>query len=179
MRFFTPELYVQANSADDAEADRAEEAWEVAIGDYRRHLASIRKKLPPSAIQLAKLYLHDWEFLAFDKHNPATIEIIPLRKKFASAWLSLRSGDQVTELLYILCGDVQEHVGKFGRKLAAGTKIWLYEEVDLHGDNPNAFVHRILWSDGRITEIPSYSVVIHTFSIPQNGSKRKTRGIAS
>jgi hypothetical protein len=41
MRFFTPELYCLFNSANEEEADRAEEAWESALQAYRNHLEGL------------------------------------------------------------------------------------------------------------------------------------------
>ena len=40
MRYFTRQLYQQFNSADDEEADRADEAWEAAIEKYRQQFRS-------------------------------------------------------------------------------------------------------------------------------------------
>ena len=64
MRFFTPELYVRFNSADDAEADVADAEWESAVAAYRRHLDGLRDRIPMQVRALADLCLHDAELLA-------------------------------------------------------------------------------------------------------------------
>jgi hypothetical protein len=64
MRYFTRQLYQQFNSADDAEADRADEAWEAALREYRRHLEGQRDRMPANVARLADLNLHDAEILS-------------------------------------------------------------------------------------------------------------------
>jgi hypothetical protein len=46
MKYFTPELFVELNSDDDAAVDRAEGKWLEAIRKYRLHLKRIGGKLP-------------------------------------------------------------------------------------------------------------------------------------
>jgi hypothetical protein len=48
---------------------------------------------------------------------------------------------------------------------------WLYDELDTDDRHPGLFWHRILWSDGQVTEIPLVDVVVH--SLPANGLPRK------
>src|SRR5437870_701827 len=67
MRFFPPELYVRFNSADEDEADRANEAWESALLAYRKHLDDIRERFPSQVRKLAEFCLHDAEFLGYDQ----------------------------------------------------------------------------------------------------------------
>jgi hypothetical protein len=45
MKFFTPELFVRFNSADDV-GDRADEEWEAAVRAYHKHLDGVGDKLP-------------------------------------------------------------------------------------------------------------------------------------
>jgi hypothetical protein len=179
MRFFTPERFIKFGSTDDEEADRADDEWEMAIDAYERHLAPLKKKLPESAVPLFESSFHDWEFLMFDTNNPGAIRVLPLKKKFHSASLYLQSGDKVADLFYVLCGGVREQLGRRHKEFGTGTKIWLYDEIDRYEKIPDSFVHRILWSDGKETEIPFYSVVIHTLSIHQNGARPKNRRAAS
>jgi len=64
MKFFTPQLYLQFNSPDDQEANRADQAWEAAIQAYHRHLETIRERMPSQVAKLAGLDLHDAEILS-------------------------------------------------------------------------------------------------------------------
>ena len=48
MKYFTPELYAQGNSPDDAVVDQSEEEWERRIKRYRRHYKRIEAQLPPA-----------------------------------------------------------------------------------------------------------------------------------
>jgi hypothetical protein len=179
MRFFTPELFIGFSSAGDAEADRADDEWEVAIDAYERHLIPIKKKLPQSAVSLTETSFHDWELLMFDTNNPSTIRVFPLKKKFHSASLYLQSGDKVADLFYVLCAGVREQLGRRHKEFGTGTKIWLYDEIDRYDKIPDSFVHRILWSDGKETEIPFYTAFVNTFPVHETGLKGKTRGLAS
>jgi hypothetical protein len=179
MRFFTPERFINFGSDDDEEADRADEAWELAIDAYERHLLPIKKKLPQSAVSLTETSFHDWEILMFGTNNSNTIRAFPLRKKFHSASLYLQCGDKVADLFYVLCANVREQLGRRRKEFGTGTKIWLYDEIDRHGKIPDSFVHRILWSDGMETEIPFYTAFVHTFPVHETGSNGTTRGVAS
>jgi hypothetical protein len=179
MRFFTPERFINFGSDDDEEADRADEAWELAIDDYERHLIPIKKKLPQSAVSLTETSFHDWEILMFDTNSSSTIRVFPLKKKFHSASLYLQSGDKVADLFYVLCADVREQLGSRHKEFGSGTKIWLYDEIDRYDKIPDAFVHRILWSDGKETEIPFYTAFVHTFPVHESGTNVRTHGVAS
>ncbi|APW61177.1 hypothetical protein [Paludisphaera borealis] len=45
---------------------------------------------------------------------------------------------------------------------------WLYDEVDVDSESQGALLHRVLFSDGIILEIPFKSVWIHT--VPMRAS---------
>jgi len=184
LRFFTPELYIRFGSDDDAEADAADEAWEMAIKAYDQHLGAIRKRLPRSAVALSELCLHDWEVLAFDKQNLNGDELFPSHESFPprmelrAAGFSLQNGQLITDLIYILADRIRKSRGKKHKQFSEESKLWLYDEVDAFDDVPGASVHRILLSDGSEIEIPFYTVIIRKFSVHQNGRSKKTRGTA-
>jgi hypothetical protein len=172
MQFFTPELYQQFNSSNDDEADRADAAWEAAVEAYRRHLDSIRDKMPSQVRSVAELCLHDAELLACTQ-EVQSLFAQPVESSWpgpvwsAVAILSLRQAEKVWSLIYLLWDRLQEHPPKEDWRFSQSHKHWLYDEVDLAADQRGMFVHRILFSDGSVLEIPFVSVVTHSFSWEQ------------
>ena len=166
LRFFTPELYLRFGSDDDTVADAADDAWEAAIKAYDERLGAIRKQLPPSAVALAELCLHDRELLSFDEQNPGLVKSIArhaavqMPDKLRTAGLSLQNGQEVIDLIYILVDGVRKRRSRQKKLFGDGDKLWLYDEVDIHNELPGASVHRILFSDGSEIEIPFHTVII-------------------
>ncbi|MFL6216686.1 MAG: DUF4085 family protein [Blastocatellia bacterium] len=182
MRFFTPELYLQFNSPDEAVADRADEAWEKAIHKYQRHLQSIRPKLPSQVKEVAELSLHDAEVLAFEREMqpgfPLSKTPVPFPIWYAFASLSLKQNQTILSLLYILGDHIQEYPAKEDWQFSRSDTHWLYDEVDLDLNHQGMFLHRILFSDGRIFEIPFMSVVVSRFSLPATDEAGTAKRIA-
>src|SRR5207248_2041485 len=108
MRYFTPLLYRQFNSADDEEADRAEQAWETAIKDYHQHLEGLRDRMPSAVGKLAALDLHDAEVLSrVEEIQPGgTFSYpdfpfpVPLAFWSAVAVITLRKREEIVSLIY-------------------------------------------------------------------------------
>ena len=171
MKFFTPELYLRYNSGDDAEADRADEDWEAAIRDYRRHLGSIREELPPRARELAEvLCLHDAELFAL-RCDPPRPAHEPEGMPYPVATILLRQGDLFVSIDYLLWGPAIEIPGPGGWPKASSPVCWLYDEVDSVADeilrargDGRPLWHRILFSDGRSLAIPFLDVIVNRFS---------------
>jgi hypothetical protein len=181
MRFFTPELYVQFNSPDDAEADRADEAWEEAIRAYRQHLDHIRDRLPSQVRELAELCLHDAELLACNPHEDMAFPPHPVWP--APFWsvlavLSLKQAQTVTNLIYMLWDGIREYAPQRDWPFSKERKQWMYDEVDVAADSRGAFLHRVLFSDGSVMEVPFLAVVIHRFAWREAGSEAEARGSA-
>jgi hypothetical protein len=180
MRFFTPELYVQFNSPDDAEADRADEAWEAATRAYRQHLDRIRDRLPSQVRKLAELCLHDAALLACSPHQDIAFPSQSAGPPFWSvlAVLSLKQEQTVTNLIYMLWDWVREYAPQGDWPFSEERKHWLYDEIDVATDARGAFLHRVLFSDGSVMEIPFLAAVIHRFVLQQAGSDAETCGSA-
>lgn len=169
MRFFTPELFRRVNSPDDREADLADEAWESAIVDYQRHLDSLRGRMPSYASGVVDLCLHDAATVAYQE-IPLLLPGDPLLEDLALpspavALVVLQRHDKVWTLAYRLSGSVRQASQPEGW-VSSSQHQWLYDEVD---EDPNsasgAFVHRILFSDGRVLEIPYRSVKVSESSL--------------
>jgi hypothetical protein len=78
MKYFTPELFVAANSADAEMADRAARAWDDTSAAYLKYIKRVGEKLPtPIRTFLQRQNLHDAELL------PAR----PQARGFAPFWI--------------------------------------------------------------------------------------------
>ena len=166
MLFFTPELYARFNSSDEREADEADEAWERASVRYRKHLDGIRDRMPSAVRKLADLCLHDVELLAFDQAvEPAFLTphapTAPFPYWSATAVLSVRSESGIATLFYVLWDRTREVPSPEDWPFSKEHVHWLYDEIDTHAGQPGLFLHRILFSDGRVVEIPFMSVIVH------------------
>jgi hypothetical protein len=188
MRFFTPELYVRFNSADEEEADRANEAWETAIQDYERHLDGLRDRMPSQIKKLTELCLHDSELLALNEEmeplmpfpfEPFLFERFgPIPFWSALAVTSLKQDDKILTLFYVLWDRIREHSRPQDWPFSGLRKHWLYDEVDVATDSRRGFLHRVLFSDGSVIEIPFVSVITHGFSLPPSGAENTSKKIA-
>jgi hypothetical protein len=170
MRFFTPELYMQFNSADDATADAANEAWETALRDYQSHLDAIRDRMPAQVRRLAELCLHDAEILGFDQETqslfpgPESLSPVPLWSVVAI--LSVEQAGSLRYVIFTLWDRVREYPASAAWPFSKARKHWLYDEVDVATDRREMFLHRILFSDGSVVEIPFASVITSTLALP-------------
>jgi hypothetical protein len=184
MRFFSPELYLQFNSSDEDEADRGNEAWEAAIEAYHQHLESLRDQMPSHVRKLVELCLHDWQLLAFHQ------EIEPLASSpgepaspspfwAAVAMVSLQQDARVLSLIYVLWDRMREYPAKGDWPFSKSRKHWLYDEVDVAKGPRGGFLHRVLFSDGSVMEIPFLTVFTYGFPLATSDVDQTSRGIAS
>jgi hypothetical protein len=185
MRYFTPHLYRQFNSADDEEADRADEAWEAAIAEYRRHLEGLRDRMPSNVGKLADLDLHDAEVLSrAEEVQPGAPFLFhefpfPVALAFwsAVAIVTTRQGGEIVSLIYCLWDRLREHPAPDDWPFSKLREHWLYDEVDVASERRGPFLHRILLSSGVEIEIPFTAVVIHRFTLQQEAAGGgKSRG---
>ena len=163
MRFFTPDLFVRFNSDDDV-ADRASAEWDATRVRYRAHLDAIRDRLPQNVRDLTTVCLHDAELVARSEHAHTP----RLHQGQPPAWSATEVLSLATEsgvllsVLYALWDHVREYdappVWPFPE---ARHREWLYEELDVSPQGDGYFVHRILFNDGRVVEIPFADVMMH------------------
>jgi hypothetical protein len=166
MRFFMPDLYLRFNSANENEADRANDEWENALQSYRQHLESIWDQLPSQVRSLTELSLHDAELQAIDQQVQPLLQL-PIESGgkpwSAVAILSLTQDGDILSLIYFLCDHIREYplnAWPFSKQ----RPHWLYDEIDVGTEQ--GFIHRVLLSDGRVIEIPFASAVIHKLPLP-------------
>lgn len=160
LKFFTRELYVKFNSADAAIADAASDEWERAVDDYQKHLRTIEKKLPAGARTLAKLCLHDAE-LMLPKPGFASLP------DFAVVSVAQRIGDEQWKLylvIYSLSDRPMTAPSTASKPFSKKQVHWLYDELDVCGSRSSGFIHRVLFSDGRVLAIPFTNVAIQTMT---------------
>ena len=145
MKFFTPELYVRFNSDVASVANRADADWERALAAYRKHLRSIRLKLPASVACLANdSCLHDAEYLGFSKMTmPAMTGDV--------AMIAVRKDGAVNFLVYVLDDEPMVTRPLEADVFDVSQPHWLYDEVAVAGDG--VFQHDILLSDGRVLSV--------------------------
>lgn len=183
MKFFTPELYLEFNSDDDQVADRADAAWEKALTAYRRHLTDLEPRLPSSIRQLTEINFHDAEVLSLQEAAEPTDVSLPKKDHLLAgrsyAVLSLRQGSQVTTFIYALADPLRQAPSPKEWCFSSERQHWLYDELDLAASTrPDrvVFLHRILFSDGSVLEIPFSSVIVHRYNLPipttVNGTRR-------
>ncbi len=162
MRFFTPDLFIAFNSSDEEEADRANEEWEEALQAYRKHLDDLRDQMPSQVKNLTTLCLHDAEILAAEQPIVPCIPLSPIEPfpfwaRFSI--LSVRQGNDISSLIYVLWDQVCTHQPSESWPFSKLRKHWLYDEVDVSPTHRGTFLHRILLSDGSIMEIPFLSAL--------------------
>lgn len=163
MKFFTPELYLRFNSPDDNVADRADRDWEGAIKAYEKRLNDLRDRMPLQVRELSELCLHDWEIVAW---NEAVEPDLRLAGEASPVWsafsvLSLRRGNEIISLNYVLRDDLRRHPAPSGWPFSATRICWMYDEVDIVSAKPGDYLHRILFSDGTTACIPFAIVFLH------------------
>ncbi len=170
MKFFTPELYLRYNSADDAEADRADEEWEEALRRYRASLSGHSGAMSHRVKDLAeRASLHDAELLSIQEDVAAPSLKSRPNRPFSVATISLADGENITNLVYILNAPIEQSPSDPNWPFSKLRTHWLYDEIDVEErpPRPPLYIHRILWSDGRVISIPFLDVIVQSFS-PRN-----------
>lgn len=162
MRFFTPELYLRFNSADERVADEANEAWENAVASYRKHIEHIRGQMPEEVKKLADSCFHDSVLLAFDPRRAVLDKAKHCSRPPGDtvAILSIEQESGVVSLFYVLEDHIRAAAASGKWPFSTEHVHWLYDEIDVEAQAAG-FVHRILFSDGRTLEIPFVSVIKH------------------
>jgi hypothetical protein len=183
MRFFTPDLYLRFNSPVDAEANDADEAWEAALRDYRTQLEKLDTLLPVDVKQLSKLRLHDAELLSFNLAvRPFASRAFkpPSKVSFQRkvAVLALRQGTDSVILSYQVAGRTLKAEPPRAWPFSRDRTHWLYDEVAIDEEKPGIFLHRILWSDGSVLEIPFRAVTTECV-IDLRGKGRSREALSS
>ncbi len=162
MKYFTPELFLEINSADDVVADAAMGRWEKAVQDYRRHLSALVTEVPGGLQRLAGLSLHDWELVKLDMEG----------SDFAGGcdagfWLVLRNGKERLILFYLLWDKIKRSDAPAACRFSKKRVHWLYDELDSMANRRGRFVHRILLSNGEMLSIPFSGVFVEPMKVDE------------
>jgi hypothetical protein len=164
MKFFSRSLYAQFNSSDPTLADEADEQWELAVAEYKRHLRQLSKVLPESAKKLSKICLHDAELINQKKMDPFLVRL----PNVAFVGVVQRVNDD-TWLAYLIWYSLFDAIHTTSvpvyTPFSKSNVHWLYDEVDWSEAGKNRFIHRILLSDGRVIVIPFTNVGIHELKV--------------
>lgn len=163
MKYFTPQLYQQFNSPDEAEAARASEAWDEAILAYNRGLEAIKPQMSDSVRQLSELCLHDAEILAREDKD-SDLHLWP----FGAMILTLQQEDEIISLFYALRDDVCTMQAPLSWRFSKVRPHWLYDEVHVSQQSRvPRYTHHILLSTGEVLLVPFVSVLIHRARLVQ------------
>jgi hypothetical protein len=158
MRFFTPELLAQGNTADADAVVQVDEAWEEATERYAQHLAAIECSLPESlrsfhcdsCLHDAEIYGPTQSMSPANGNGTAAARSVTLTARRGEA-----SGPDAADALIIL--HYEALAGPtFSRPIVSeaietSKPLWLNEEVDVVA--PGVYSHEILLSDGHVVKI--------------------------
>jgi hypothetical protein len=134
VKYFTPDLYVQCNSPDADEADRALSEWQRANKRYLRHYAKIKSQLPES-------------FRFF--HDNCCLHDADL---FGPTWMNKPESGRCKHVALVAqnINTLQpEYLNT--HPFGLGQSIWLYDELNLV--ESGLYSHEIMVSDGRIIRL--------------------------
>ena len=168
MKYFTPELYIQFNSADEKEADRAFDLWEKAIEKYQNAVQANRGLFSTGIKEFLEHYnLHDGRLV---RKDTSTVESIwrqfPNSLMESVYSISLIQNGNVVVLNYILSGDVRtvEPDGNWPFPKSKGG--WLYDEIhkEDRAEIGHMWSHHILLSDGTELIVPFLDMFIQKIS---------------
>jgi hypothetical protein len=180
MQFFTPQLYQQFNSRDEAEAERANEKWEEAIRAYKESLEHIRDQMPSQVVALSELCLHDAEVLAREEIHQA--HALPFEHEdLFPIWstmevITVHLDTELLSLFYALWDRVRIHEAPDTWHFSKLREHWLYDEIHVQNERRwPLYTHSILFSTGIVLNIPFVSVVLHRVPLPQTASEKKKR----
>jgi hypothetical protein len=169
MHYFTPQLFLEINSSDDAVVERAAGRWEKAIAAYRKHLATILRGMPSELRDLGELSLHDWDVVNIAvNHRAATPSgVAGLPVWYSTASIAVRDGEKLLILLYVLWDKAVTIPAPENWSLSKDRVHWLYDELELASDRPDRLVHQILLSNGVTLVIPFSTCIVQTLRMDQ------------
>lgn len=99
-----------------------------------------------------------------DVPGPRISPLVP--SSLPVATICLRNGENLVNLSYFLWGDVGRSRPVEDWPFSKSRLHWLYDEIDVERNPPAIplYSHRILWSDGRVTSIPFFDVIVESFA---------------
>ncbi len=160
--YFTPELYLRFSSPNKEVASQASEEWETANQKYYAYLETILPRMTAGARKLAEFScLHDAEIVEFAE---TSVDPEPTSATSTSVKLLVRNEDQLwTRLGYVCWAGLRQAPSPLDWPTPSERIHWVLDEFKMVNVEPNQFLHRILFSDGRQIEIPMFDVIMHTF----------------
>jgi hypothetical protein len=144
MRYFTPELYLRGNSANEEEVRGIEEDWERALRAYNRRWKKIRPLFPKGVQRFEEegVCLHDAHLLSMTLHGKNLVLVLQMEPPSRKMVL----------LTFALTGEPDINTKALPDAPESGPVAWLYEEwaLDRHGH----WWFEVLLSNGWLVKLP-------------------------
>jgi hypothetical protein len=92
------------------------------------------------------------------------------------AIVSLKLENRIHVVVYLLWDRVRKNLvpnWPFSKR----RREWLYDEIDIAPNNRDGFVHRILFSDGEVLEVPfltTFTSAVEVAASAKNGRSRRS-----
>jgi hypothetical protein len=158
MNYFTPELYEQYNSADEATVLAAHKLWDDAAERYRTKLSKWIESAPAGVRDLA---------LRFNGHDAWVAAQGSLGwSSFHYLYLSAPIAEFAVCYQLLATPVSCQHNSKAA--CWSADPIWLYDEVSRTG--PSRFRHEILFGDGRILHVEFSDVAVQSWVVKQSAT---------
>jgi hypothetical protein len=173
MKYLTPELYVEINSAGDDEAERLYEKWRAAGAHARAYLEQIKEKLPPRMRRFCEtMCLHDAEVLGIHVSGSRGGARTPV------ATINVRQDDKLIWLVYDLYEEPSVSTPVLSDVFAAdpANRQWLYDEVDVV-DEPKCR-HQILMSTGEVIDFVFFQFDMSIHHSPRHSFAAESERLA-
>ena len=153
MKYFTPELFLEINSADDVVADAA-------MGRHGRRQFKITDGIYPHLLRDAcRAACNVWRGCLFTIGNSSSwtwrgviLRAVVMRD---SGWCYAMGKERLI-LFYLLWDKIKRSDAPAACRFSKKRVHWLYDELDSMADRRGRFVHRILLSNGEMLSIPFF-----------------------
>jgi hypothetical protein len=141
MKYFTPELIVRGQSADDKVLNEVERLWEEAAARYLACLDTIRPDFPPGLRQMEEsYYLHDAAVRGMGQRDRSFVIVLQLDTPPHS----------LLTFTYDLIAEPVVNRGALPPGVFAASAIveWQYDEIERLPGDPPTWAQSILFSNG-------------------------------
>jgi hypothetical protein len=174
MKYLRPEILVRSNSRDLEEAVKAGDEWDAALQRYRRHLNTVKKRLPAKAVCFVdELFLHDSEFIGLNLYRLDPPAFGPAVTKCARAFV--RTDQALIVIDYQFAVEFEIESGLLPERLVSGQPLWLYDEFDFDEVRRLA-MHEVFLSNGSVIKFLFHSFDYAVFPLTTLPGTQRAEG---